>query len=200
MPKKKPFVANKNHFFIFIGLFLCLITLILCLNTGPVARVLSTPFTYAFGSCSYLLYISFNLLVLRFIFVRKLLKIRINIYFFGTLLLLTAGMIFYAHFTYIFAPNDGKYLVLSGDNSFFTWYNSVMEMEGHYWTNFAPLGLLSSSFASGISGYFLVALFNTVFNISFGCAAPALSSGLRAVQAVYAKVEGTWLSAFSTLP
>ena len=168
MPKKKPFVANKNHYFVFIGLFLCLITLILCLNTGPVARVLSTPFTYALGSCSYLVYIAFNLLGLRFIFVRKLLKIKINVYFFGILLLLTAGIIFYAHFTSIFTLGEGRYLVMAeGDNNFFSWYNSVMYFEG-YWTNYAPLGLLSLPFASGISGYFLVAFFNTTFNISFG--------------------------------
>ena len=79
MATKKPFVANKNHFFIFFGLFLCLFTLILCLNTGIVARIVSTPFTYALGSVSYLLYIAINIIGLRFIFVRKFFKVRFNV-------------------------------------------------------------------------------------------------------------------------
>ena len=71
MSEKKPFVANKNHFYVFFGLFLCLLSLILVLNTGPIARVLSTPFTYAFGSVSYLIYLAINILGLRMVFAKK---------------------------------------------------------------------------------------------------------------------------------
>ena len=41
------------------------------LNIGYVARYVSTPFIYALGSASYLLYIALNLLGLRLIFVKK---------------------------------------------------------------------------------------------------------------------------------
>ena len=75
MPNKKPFIANKNHYFIFVGLFLVLITLILGLNIGPIARVLSTPFTYALGSVAYLVYAVFLILGLYFIDENNLQKI-----------------------------------------------------------------------------------------------------------------------------
>ena len=76
MANKKPFIANRNHFYIFTGIFLCLITLILCLNTGIVARYASTPFTYAFGSLAYLLYVAANILGLRLIFAKRFFKVK----------------------------------------------------------------------------------------------------------------------------
>ena len=71
MANKKPFVANKNHFYIFVGIAMCLITVILCLNTGPVARYAAFPFVYAFGALSYALFIAVAALGLRFIFAKN---------------------------------------------------------------------------------------------------------------------------------
>ena len=173
MANKKPFIVNKNHYFIFIGIFLCLITLILGLNIGIVARVLSTPFTYALGSIAYLLYVAIHLLGLRFIFVRKILKIRFNVYFFATLVLLIAGMICYTHFASLSYPNvSGKFLAFTNSDkseNFLEVYNQMMfnQVNGGYWKA-NILGLISYPFAAGIAGYFLVALFNTIFNYPFG--------------------------------
>ena len=174
MANKKPFIANRNHFYIFTGIFLCLITLILCLNTGIVARYVSTPFTYAFGSLAYVLYIAINLLGLRLIFVKKFLKIKLNVYFFGTLILIVAGFMFYAHFASLnYLANEGKYLALSTNNelktvNFADCYRSIFDgVQGGYY-EVISLGLVYYPFASGIVGYFLVALFNNLFNVSFG--------------------------------
>ena len=174
MKERKPFVANKNHFYIFIGIFLCLLTLILCLNTGPVARVLSTPFTFVFGSLSYLIYIAFNLLGLRFIFVKKLVKIKINVYFFASLILVVAGTMFFAHFVSLnYLKDNAQYLALSNNETlktvnFMECYTGIFDhVTGGYWQAIS-LGLISYPFASGIVGYFLVGLFNNLFNISFG--------------------------------
>ena len=187
MAERKPFVANKNHFFIFGGVFLCLLTLILCLNTGPVARVLSTPFTYAFGSLSYLLYIAINLLGIRFIFVKKLLKIRLNVYFFATLVLFISGSIFYAHFTSLYHLSaNNQYLALSDNETlktvnFANCYQSIFdEVNGGYF-QVTSLGLISYPFASGIIGYFLVGLFNNLFNISFGALIVAIIFAVLAI-------------------
>ena len=98
MKEKKPFVANRNHFYIFIGIFLCLFTIILCLNDQYAGRILSTPFTYVFGAFSYLIYLAINLLGLRFIFVKKLIKIKVNVYILASILVIVAGSIFFTHF------------------------------------------------------------------------------------------------------
>ena len=174
MANKKPFIANKNHFYIFGGIFLCLVTLILCLNTGIVARYASTPFTYVFGTLSYVVYIAVNLLGLRFIFAKKLLKIKLNIYFFATLVLLVAGIILFAHFVSLnYLADGGQYLALSTNAelktiNFADCYGTIFDgVQGGYF-NVTSLGLVSYPFASGIIGYFLVGLFNNLFNISFG--------------------------------
>ena len=170
MKEKKPFVANKNHFYLFFGLFLCLFSVVLCLNTYIVARFLSTPFTYAFGSLSYLLYLALNILGLRLIFVKKPLKIKFNVYFLASIILFIAGAMFYAHFVLV---NNGEFVALATDTTkgtvnFFEAYNQVFNSitEG-YW-NATFLGLFSYNFASGIVGYFLVGVFNGLFGINTG--------------------------------
>ncbi|HHT67054.1 MAG TPA: DUF87 domain-containing protein [Erysipelotrichaceae bacterium] len=174
MKKKKPFVANKNHFNFFFGLLLCIISLILTLNTGIVARVLSTPFTYAFGSFSYLIYLAINVLGLRLIFFRKSFKIKLNNYFFATLILLVSLMILFTHITCLIRYKDeGTYLALSDNETlnsinYLTSYKNVFdEINGGY-MNITSLGLIYHPFGAGLVGYFLVALFNNLFNVSYG--------------------------------
>ena len=172
MKNKKPFVANKNHFYIFTGIAMCLISVILCLNTGPAARYAAFPFVYAFGALSYALFIAVAALGLRFIFAKKFIKIKLNIYFFATLILLIAGFMFYAHFQSIFELN-GEYLALSTNNElktqdFRTWYGAYFGNEYFDFINTPILGLFAKPYASGIVGYFLVALFNNLFNFKFG--------------------------------
>lgn len=172
MANKKSFLANKNHFYIFGGIMMCLVAVILCLNTGPAARYAAFPFVYAFGALSYALFIAVAALGLRFIFAKKFIKVKFNIYFFATLILLTAGFMFYAHFQSIFELN-GKYLALSENSvlntlDFRTWYGTYFGNEYFDFVNTPILGLFAKPYASGIVGYFLVALFNNLFNFRFG--------------------------------
>ena len=187
MAERKPFVANRNHFFVFGGIFLCLLTLILCLNTGPVARVLSTPFTYAFGSLSYLFYIAINLLGIRLIFVKKFVKIRFNVYFFASLVLVVAGIIYFAHFVSLnYLSAYGEYVALSDNETlktvnFASCYQSIFDGVNGGYFSVTSLGLITYPFASGIIGYFLVGLFNNLFNISFGALIVAIILTVLAV-------------------
>ena len=173
MSEKKPFVANKNHFYVFFGLFLCLLSLILCLNTGPVARVLSTPFTYAFGSVSYLLYLAVNVIGLRMIFAKKFFTIKINIYVIATLVLFVAALMYYAHFALMMEYGDAQYVALATDENnktigFLEAFNKNFEaVEGGY-MSVPSLALFLHPFASGIAGYFLVGASNALFSISRG--------------------------------
>ena len=174
MEDRKPFVANKNHFYVFFGLFLCLLSVILCLNTGIVARVISTPFTFALGAFSYIFYLAINALGLRFIFVRKGLKIRLNNIFFATFILLVSLMIFYAHFaSAMFYQDNGMYVALSDNatlntESYITFYNNVFNNCEDVYYQAQSLSLFSYPFAAGYAGYFLLGLLNNLFNMNMG--------------------------------
>ena len=170
MKEKKPFTANKNHFYVFIGLFLCLFSIILVLNTGVVARVLSTPFTFVFGSLSYFLYVVINVLGLRVIFAKKGIKLRFNSYFLASLLLYVSISMFFTHF-YVTSGRGGFTLGMVTNRdaytiNFFEAYIAVFDqVEGGYlWVPSLMLFSPSHPFAAGIIGYFLVGAFNTLFD------------------------------------
>ena len=172
MNEKKPFVANKTHFCVFTGIFLCLLSIALVLNTGVVARILSTPFTFVFGSLSYFLYIAINVLGLRLIFIKKGIKIKFNSYVLASLLLFVSISMFFTHFVYT-SGRGGFTLALTTSQeaktiNFFESYVDIFNhIEGGYlWTQ--SLMLFSHRFASGIIGYFLVGAFNALFGIYNG--------------------------------
>ena len=173
MKEKKPFVANKNHFFIFIGLFLCLFALILCLNTSIGAHYVSTPFVFTFGSLAYLVYILIILLGLRMIFAKKFIKIKIGVYFFGTIFLLIAGFMLYAHFISLNYLGDENFIALATNHeiksvNFFDVYDGIFNNFKSHYNDLMTLSPVSYPLGSGIIGYFLVALFNNIFGVSFG--------------------------------
>ena len=173
MKEKKPFVANKNHFFIFIGLFLCLFALILCLNTSIGAHYVSTPFVFTFGSLAYLVYILIILLGLRMIFAKKFIKIKIGVYFFGTIFLLIAGFMLYAHFISLNYLGDGTFVALATNHeiksvNFFDVYDGIFNNFKSHYNDLMTLSPVSYPLGSGIIGYFLVALFNNIFAVPFG--------------------------------
>ena len=172
MNEKKPFVANKNHFYIFFGLFLCLLSIILCLNNRYVARVLSTPFTYAFGSLAYLLYVAANILGLRLIFAKRFFKVKINVYILASILVLVAATMFFTHFVSLNYLKD-QYVALASnaDNktvNFLEAYNAIFDsIQGGYYSP-VFLSLFSHPFAGGIIGYFLVGASNSLFSVKNG--------------------------------
>ena len=172
MKEKKLFVANKNHFCIFFGLFLCLFSLILCLNVGPVARFLSTPFTFAFGALSYFIYLGINIIGLRLVFAKKFFKLRMNSYFFATFVMLVAVFMIFTHFVVI-GHLDGNYLALASDEEahtvgFFEGFVRVFETVNDGYMNVSFLGLFSHPFGAGIIGYFLIGACNALFGIDKG--------------------------------
>ena len=169
MKEKKPFVANKNHFYIFFGLFLCLLSVILVLNTGPVARVLSTPFTYAFGAMSYFIYLAINILGLRLIFAKKFFKLRFNSYFFASIIMFVAIIMLVTHFVVINDASVGR-LALANDGNTVNAaeeFSRVFSLDGKYMSK-ESLMLFEYPFGSGIAGYFLVGAFNALFGIPNG--------------------------------
>ena len=173
MKEKKPFVANKNHFFIFIGLFLCLFSLILCLNTSIGAHYVSTPFVFTFGSLAYLVYIAIILIGLRMIFAKKFIKIKIGVYFFGTIFLLVAGFMLYAHFISLNYLGNGNFIAFSTNNeiksiAFADVYDGIFNNFKSQYNDIMTLSPVMYPLGSGIIGYFLVALFNNIFGVSFG--------------------------------
>ena len=173
MKEKKPFVANKNHFFIFIGLFLCLFSLILCLNTSVGAHYVSTPFVFTFGSLAYVVYIIVILLGLRMIFAKKFIKIKIGVYFFGTIFVLIAAFMLYAHFVSLNHLGDGHFVALTTNEqtkavSFSETYNAIFNGFKAQYNEVATLSPVIYPLGSGIIGYFLVGLFNNIFAVSFG--------------------------------
>ena len=175
MKEKKPFVANKNHFFIFIGLFLCLFALILCLNTSIGAHYVSTPFVFTFGSLAYVVYIVIILLGLRMIFARKFIKIKIGVYFFATLFVLISAIMLYAHFISLnhLTADGNKFLALNTNNEigsigFYDCYRDIFDGFKANYNTTMTLSPVMYPFGSGIIGYFLVGLFNNIFAVSFG--------------------------------
>ena len=152
---------------------LLLLAVILCLNTGPGARYVAFPFVYAFGALAYALFIAVAALGLRFIFAKKFIKIKLNVYFFATLILLIAGFMFYAHFQSISVLAEGEYLALSTNTELKTydfrdWYYVYFDARYFDFMQYQTLGLFSYPYGSGFIGYFLVALFNNLFNVPFG--------------------------------
>ena len=172
MKEKKPFVANKNHFYVFFGLFLCFLSIILILNTGVVARVLSTPFTFAVGAMAYVLYFFINILGLRLIFAKRFFRIKFNSYLLATIILLVAIAMFFAHFV-VMENFSGKTIALAKDEAkgtigFMEAYQSVFDSVKGGYVNTTSLMLFSHPFASGVLGYFLVAAFNTLLGFDMG--------------------------------
>ena len=172
MKEKKPFVATKNHFYVFLGLFFILLGVVLILNTGIVARVLSTPFTYAFGSLSYFLYFFLIIAGLRMVIVKKAIKFKFNSYFFASIVMSIAVMMLFAHFT-IVNEFKGVIVALSKDTnantiSFMDAYTSVFKSVDGGYMNAPTLMLFAHPFASGFLGYFFVGAFNGLFNFEKG--------------------------------
>ena len=165
MQKKKPFVATKKHFYIFIGLFLCLLSLGLCLNNGIVGRYAALPFVYSFGVMAYFLFISVIFLGIFFMIKKRLLPIRFGAYFFATFALILSIFMFVAHFTTVNTIIDGKFIAFAENEKSVNFFSSYSALFDNYWKeNSIALYPLSS----GIVGYFLVALGNSLFSVNFG--------------------------------
>lgn len=87
--KKIRIVSNRTVAF-FVGVFICLLGVVLIMNVGYPARGVAFPFFYLFGIISYLLYLLLYILGCSFIFRGKGIKFKFNLRFIGAILLLVA--------------------------------------------------------------------------------------------------------------
>lgn len=92
MADKKKFKVNNRTFSFFVGVFICLLAVILIMNVGYPARAVALPFFYLFGIGSYLIYILLYAYGLSYLFRGKGIKMKINLRFFGVILFFIALM------------------------------------------------------------------------------------------------------------
>ncbi len=84
MSEKKPVKQiNKKTVAFFIGVAICLLSVILIMNVGAPARAIAFPFFYLFGVVSYIFYLFFYAVGLSYLFRNKGIKIGFNGKLFG---------------------------------------------------------------------------------------------------------------------
>ena len=59
---------SQKKFKLILGIFLCLLMIVMVLNTGYFARSITFPFTYLFGVGAYVLYLAIFIIGLSMIF------------------------------------------------------------------------------------------------------------------------------------
>ena len=168
MNKKKKFTVNQRTFSFFIGVFICLLSVILIMNVGYPARAIALPFFYTFGIGSYLIYLFLYAVGLSYLFRGKGIKLKINLRFFGVLLLFIAIL---GISTLIICSRAE----LTKD--FFSTYNNLLFKKssepntpsfadkGGYW-NTQFINMYSEyHFAGGLAGYAIGGLLNSTVGL-----------------------------------
>ncbi len=171
-PKKK-IIIKRRQFTFFGGIAFCLFAVILILNVAPVARGIAFPFAFAFGLCSYVIYIAIYIYGLYLFFTEKLLKIKFNNYLIGAFILFISALMIST--LIVVSVGDPIKIGLkaneeTGVQAFSTYYSKTVVdgvESGHgYWkASFVNLFKINK-FGGGFVGYFLVAAFNTLFKNS----------------------------------
>lgn len=94
-------IVSSKLMKIILGLFLCLISVIMILDVGYIGRTLTFAFTFLFGFTSYFFYALFFVIGIVLIFRQKDTKIHIGAYVTGIVIVLIATQML---LTYIFEP------------------------------------------------------------------------------------------------
>ena len=168
MPSKKKLEISKRSFTLFIGILLCLFSIMLILNVGYVARAISFPFLYVFGFGAYLLYLLFFINGFCLIFLDHPLLFRRKIRIPG-LLFAFLGIIILI--TIIATKNDPLLVLGSGGSNqrnFFNAFNDVVfkNINGGYFKEGFLDVFSSNHFGGGIFGYLLTALLNQLGQVT----------------------------------
>lgn len=100
MNENNKIVSNKLMKII-LGLFLCLISVVMILDIGYIGRTLTFVFTFLFGFTSYFFYALFAIIGIVLIFKQKDTKIHVGAYVAGALIMLIGAQML---LTYIFEP------------------------------------------------------------------------------------------------
>lgn len=161
MSENKKVTVSSRTFAFFIGVFLCLLAVILIMNVGYPARMIAFPFFYSFGVGSYAVYLLLYAIGISYLFRGRSIKFRANLRFFGVILLFIC---FLAMNTLIICKDDGI------NQNFFTQYNNLLfekssdptilnfADKGGYW-DIGFINMYSDfHFAGGLVGYAITGL------------------------------------------
>ncbi|MCR5505462.1 MAG: DUF87 domain-containing protein [Bacilli bacterium] len=155
--KNKVHQVNKRTVAFFLGVALCLLSVILVMNVGYVARGIAFPFFYLFGTGSYILYLWMYAVGISLLFRGKGIKITFSWRTLGFILLfLSLSMISTLAFakkslpTMNFLKEFNDVLFLKQDGSFAS--------NGGYWNTLFINMFGSYPFGGGLLGYALVGL------------------------------------------
>ena len=162
---------DRRYFTFFGGIAFCLFAVVLILNVGLPARAISFPFAFMFGLASYVIYVFIYAYGLFLFFREKRMKIRLNNYFFGGLLIFISILII----STLIVLNSGEQTVTLGIKDgtaadgtaiygFSNYYlnnvfNALSDSKGNgYWMVKIVSLFKDSKFGGGYAGYALVGL------------------------------------------
>lgn len=165
---------SKNVYSFFIGLFLCLASLSLGLNSGLVVKVISFPFTYLFGIASYLFYALIFAEGLYLIIKKTIIPFKLNRFTVCSFFIFVGGL---ALITFFFCDQSEAYLSFvksEGCVNFFEKYKQVFEninfedgTNNYFVRDYVNL-FTGSQFGGGLIGYILLTIGNSIFSSAKG--------------------------------
>ncbi len=147
---KKP--AFEKYFLFFLGVLLCLISIVLVLNIGYVGRALTLPFVYLFGTMAYVIYAIIYIFGFYMLIKVKTLKVKKKKYIFGFLI------------TFIGAAIILSYAVNSSASaeSYKAVFNSFSEGKNYFTEKTIDLLQSKPGYGGGFVGYALAGIFAKV--------------------------------------
>ena len=160
MSENKPVKQiSARYMNFFIGVTICLISVILIMNVGYPARVIAFPFFYAFGIMSYGVYLLLYAVGLSYLFRGKGIKVKINARFFGGLFIFLFGILLSTLIVCKTLP-DANYYQTYKDLVFKT---KSLEVDGYlyegYWKEpFINMFNQIFPFGGGLAGYFIIGI------------------------------------------
>lgn len=168
--KEKPY---SSQLMFFGGVGLCLLAIILIMNVGAVARVISYPFLYSFGILSFGIYAVAYIIGILFLFAKNKLKIVHKIRFLGYVLIFLSLLVL---ITQIYVSSKGVILATKnyyddGDvivkHNFHEYFISVTKIpQGYIKEPFVDV-FITYPFGGGYFGYALTAVLNEFVGMPF---------------------------------
>ena len=175
--KKAPKKINPRTVSFFIGVTICLFSVILIMNVGYFARFFALPFFYAFGLVSYAVYLLFYAIGLSYLFRGKGLKFKFTARFFGGVFVFLSLVLIATLIQCKSAmPTKGfvsEYNHLVFDEREITGYANVYK--GYWKENFINM-FGPSPFGGGIFGYMILGIMPSNLQSGLGWAIAIISA------------------------
>lgn len=181
---KKTKQISSRYMNFFIGVTICLISVILIMNVGYPARAIAFPFFYAFGIMSYGVYLLLYAVGLSYLFRGKGLKLKINARFFGGLFIFLSGILLATLIVCKKALPDANYFKTYNDLVFNT--REEVRYTGYWNTDFINMFNEYFPFGGGLAGYFLVGILPANMRSALAWAI-AIVSAILGVFLIFAK-------------